>query len=1075
MARRGAALPTIFALGLLLLAGDAAAQPLASRVGGMLLTLTSAINTVRDFRNTTRAGRTAKRGDAAPAELLLAPQPVSADPFSVRVLKVEGSGGPIYEWSAATTASPPNVSVPLTGTANVTFTTRYRRTLGGFSAYALAGALEVRNTRSEHVQLEGPVKVLVTLRRPSAVTTGPQVVETTHYAACGAKGGRLTVPARRGAGRTGVLRCTFEAVLPQAALMMEAAEAALAAAAANASSPVPSSPLLPDVTVVASARAATLAVSAEEVPYASAAAASAPYRATFSIPDRSCVSVSESLTGALAKYAMPLSGSELPKGSRTICGAATVAYSARLGGFDTSACGEHKLTNGASSADVGSPAATVLINVSGCNRTSAFGRPDVAIAKLTAARLLNHTWSADTAALPVNERRANASAVADPRSLQLLPGAASTANFTLSLVKSPAADLGNFLMGDITITSRSLVPDVLQGVRIAITTAAPFQERAAEGEEDEEAEAEPEADAGPAPADAEPAAPAAPAALPANGTEPAAAAANGTAPAAAAAPANATAPAAAPANATAPAAAAPANGTVVAAAVRDAKKAEKKAPKAPATVTTFVDVHCPGTVVIPGLGGLKCTFSIPWNGERVGTVQAQVRSVAAAAFDVTSGTPKAFDFGSPSPVELGACVSVERSYVGETALNQTARPMATLVSGVDALLGSLRVNLTRIGLAKPSFAELLGVSDGPVPPARRLLAEAAAAEAARAALPFLHPAKVSAGAAPPAPGARGGPLTVCGNESISWSEQFAGAPVESCGELYNALSTLTVAPNGTALGAQPALRANTSLPVVVTGCSLRPAVKLLAVRAANVKSYAWSVSAKAQDKGLDLSVASGKPVVARYTVTYNRTESVGNYTLEPAIVLLNPYAKAVPVFSVTATVKVPGRPDASARLRCKGAGANGGLVLPPAPAGGAPVPVGCVGTIALPGPVAGAIVVAADTKEGPVESPPAPFDARNAEVVVSDRMRCIVLDAGFSASAPSGPPVLAPTYTTPSAPKARQQLCEPRKFVFTAAFGPYAGPNAPCGSFAARYVASIAGAKRTAVASTPITVHSCRA
>ena len=110
----------------------------------MLLTLTSAINTVREIRNTTRA----KAG-------LAPPQPIDASaPFSVRVLRVEGSGGPLYEWSAVTLADPANITVPINGTADVKFTTKYRRTLEGFSAYALTGSFELRNTKPEPLDIE---------------------------------------------------------------------------------------------------------------------------------------------------------------------------------------------------------------------------------------------------------------------------------------------------------------------------------------------------------------------------------------------------------------------------------------------------------------------------------------------------------------------------------------------------------------------------------------------------------------------------------------------------------------------------------------------------------------------------------------------------------------------------------------------------------------------------------------------------------------------------------------------------------------------------------------------------------
>jgi hypothetical protein len=719
---------------------------------------------------------------------------------------------------------------------------------------------------------------------------------------------------------------------------------------------------------------------------------------------------------------------------------------------------------------------------------------------------------------------------------------------------------------------------------------------------------------------------------------------------------------------------------------------------------TYLPAKCPSSVVLPGLGGLRCSFSAPWSGDKAGTVQAQAKSLASATWDVTSGTPLPFNFAAASePVDLGKCVTVDREYVGQSALNRTAQPIASLVEGVDALLGALGVNLTRYGLAKPSVGELLGVAeevlngakapatkpaepaakadkpaakadkgkkaakdapattaaagaapaaplpakdapaakelpkpeaakpeaakpeaakpeaakpeavkpeaakpeaakpeaakpeaakpeaakpeaakpeavkdapaaplpakeapaakpeaakpeaakpeaakpeaakpeaakpeaakpeaakpeaakpeaakpeaakpealpakaapaakelpkpeaakDAPAAPLpakedaaaplpakelpkpapaaplaalaagattpagrRRLLVAAVSAaltpEATRALMPYLHPVKVLNGAAPPAPGARA-PLTVCSSQTVSWTEQFSGAPVEACGELYNALQTVKLTPTGGA-GAPAPVERNVSLPVLVSGCSLKPSVKLLAARVQATRSYTWSVNARASDKGLAVAQSDATPVVARYAVAYNRTEVLSNYTIEPAIVLLNPFAKAVPVFGVYATVKIPGKEDITARLRCKGAGANGALVLPAAPAGAAPQPVACIGTVPLPAGAAGELTVTAETRDGATTSAPASFNAAGPalEVTASDKLRCVTIDGGFSSASPGGGPApLVPTSTSPAAPRPKQVLCEPRRFVFSATFGPFTAANSECGTF----------------------------
>lgn len=111
-----------------------------SQMGDMLMTLTSAINTVREYRNATRPPSTA--------------QPISDAPFSVRIKEVTSSGGPAFEWTTSTVASPSNFSVSASQTAVVKFVTKYARSETGFSAYTLSGQLELRNNQDHPVQLE---------------------------------------------------------------------------------------------------------------------------------------------------------------------------------------------------------------------------------------------------------------------------------------------------------------------------------------------------------------------------------------------------------------------------------------------------------------------------------------------------------------------------------------------------------------------------------------------------------------------------------------------------------------------------------------------------------------------------------------------------------------------------------------------------------------------------------------------------------------------------------------------------------------------------------------------------------
>ena len=1084
--------------------------------------------------------------------------------------------------------------------------------------------------------MQGPVKVLVTLKRPPSIKTGPETIVTTHHAVCPeAKGQPVTVPPRKKSGHAGVVKCTFEAALPKAGELMKAAEAAMAAeaeahpttfvgppapvngsepavneagprppvdigdalprppvvddalprppvveaapkppaveaapkppavdaapkppvfeaapklpafeaapkppafeaapkppafeaaprppvieapvempaadadadadAAADAEAPVdfdavaggvapsdgaakaaslkrasngksgdgvvraaglldsllaavtkppPPGPapmvnaaaaeaLVPEVTVAVQATpasgafamsaAAKAAAPGAAMATTTAAAASPlepatspPLRAAFDVPEKACVVVSEVLSGPLAKYILP-AASSLPGGARTICGpGATLSYDAKLGGFDASACGANSLSTTASpfSTLLGGSAATVNVDVIGCNKTR-IARPDIAIVKLQPVRVVNSTWTAEAAVRPVGAAAAGASGA-----LHLPAKGVATARYGLRLVRTDAEPELR-LRGELKITTGSLVPEVLPVARLAVTT--------------------------------------------------------------------------------------------------------------PDGATRHVDAKCPPTVVVMSS---TCRFDVPWPAGGSGTVQAQLKTLAARTFDVHSGTPKPFDFAAPEESHVGACLALERTYVGQSAINSTAgptpeRPLVNLVTGVDALLGAVNVDLSRYGLPGSSVGQLLGLQPGStVPNAGALLSAArdvaaatstkrvllqqqqadggsgeevsfdgaaldgdpqaaaealwgpaassggaggaagAAGDAAGASavskaladmLPYLHPLKIVSGSAPPGHGARV-PMTVCQSANVTWAEQFGGASMEDCGAMYNALSALTLTPNGT--NAQPPLRLNASLPVVVSGCDLRPTVKLLGMRSTAAKAYSWSVTARAHDRAVAIPAAPGAPPgTARFTVEYRRAPApTGNFTLEPALLLLNPFAKALPVKGVYASVAVRGLPPIVTRLGCMGAPASGAgaaaeLLLPAAKSPSNPVPVGCVGSVPLPGPVAGEISIITEAASGNKTSDAAPFDLSTGkvdEVVDSPRSRCVTVAGGFERGSTGGDDVraLAPVRVAGAVPQPGTQICESRSFTFDGLLAATPDEAARSCSYVARFIAGAAG------------------
>lgn len=126
-----------------------------TQVGDLLLTFSSAIDAYKELRTATggaAGGRGARRGKGLPApgggdDLAAAaePAPISTAPFSVRVLRAVGSGGPVYDWRSNTTASAPSLTVAAANNASVRFTTRYTRSVKSFAPYVVRGAVELRN------------------------------------------------------------------------------------------------------------------------------------------------------------------------------------------------------------------------------------------------------------------------------------------------------------------------------------------------------------------------------------------------------------------------------------------------------------------------------------------------------------------------------------------------------------------------------------------------------------------------------------------------------------------------------------------------------------------------------------------------------------------------------------------------------------------------------------------------------------------------------------------------------------------------------------------------------------------
>jgi len=213
-----------------------------------------------------------------------------------------------------------------------------------------------------------------------------------------------------------------EAAAAEAAPLESAAAAAeKGAALVETAASVQAAALVPDVSVAVQAQPLAAPGVASPPP-----AFSAPYTAMFDVPEKACLAVNQALSGPLAKYILP-SSSLFAAGLRTVCGpSATHTYDAKLGGFDSSACGTNTVSTGPT---LPGGSATINVNVVGCNRAR-LARPDITINKLQAVRVYNYSWTAETTVTPVGK------ALAADGSLMLPATGTAAAKFVTSLVKS---------------------------------------------------------------------------------------------------------------------------------------------------------------------------------------------------------------------------------------------------------------------------------------------------------------------------------------------------------------------------------------------------------------------------------------------------------------------------------------------------------------------------------------------------------------------------------------------------------------------------------------------------------------
>lgn len=170
----------------------------------------------------------------------------------------------------------------------------------------------------------------------------------------------------------------------------------------------------------------------------------------------------------------------------------------------------------------------------------------------------------------------------------------------------------------------------------------------------------------------------------------------------------------------------------------------------------ILDANCPlssqnNIVVPPQLlaampGLLRCTFTLPLNSSLTsGTVQAQLRTLFSATYEVDSGPPTPYDFAANETAvdDASTCVEVWAQRITDASQVQAA----DMDDNPDLVAAMSSLNQPGVQL---SLAPKHMVS-GRVPPSRGSLL----------AIPY----------------------RVCGNKSIEWTETYGPFASDSCGML----------------------------------------------------------------------------------------------------------------------------------------------------------------------------------------------------------------------------------------------------------------------------------------------------
>eukprot|EP00775_Hariotina_reticulata_P001893 gene1893-2227_t len=290
--------------------------------------------------------------------------------------------------------------------------------------------------------------------------------------------------------------------------------------------------------------------------------------------------------------------------------------------------------------------------------------------------------------------------------------------------------------------------------------------------------------------------------------------------------------------------------------------------------TILGNLTCPlgaqGAIIIPPKllsnmpGTLRCTFQVPIPDSSFlsGTAQAQLKTLLSSTFEVDSGAPMDYAFGSNfTAIEANGCINIYSERIQQA--NSVTESQRVANPNLDAVLTSIG-NTSLLGL--PSAVQ------GRVPPS--------------------------------ASGLLAIPVSLCGNQTIEWTEAFGPFGSLECGTKMS-VTGITIKPKG---NEEAIINTALSYPIMVKGCGMVPVLSIAGMRTTAKKTHTWTVD-KAINPAQGLNLGYSEQDFLKYDITYNRTANISHRKIQVLIKLVNTLAAPITLTKVIYSITRPVHKD----------------------------------------------------------------------------------------------------------------------------------------------------------------------